>query len=65
MVPIPEGLRLDLYAKYTMPSTLSLKSSKKSLRNIMREVAPVSRSHASFQGLYTVLNKSYVTPILQ
>jgi hypothetical protein len=35
MVPIPEGLRLDLSAKYTMPSTLSLKSSKKSLRNVI------------------------------
>jgi hypothetical protein len=25
----------------------------------------MSRIHASFQGLYEVLNKSFVTPILQ
>jgi hypothetical protein len=29
MVPIPKGLRLDLSTKYTIPYTLSLKSSKK------------------------------------
>jgi hypothetical protein len=32
MVPIPEGLRLELSAKYTMPSTFSLKSSKSLFR---------------------------------
>jgi hypothetical protein len=62
MVPIPEGLRLDLSAKYTTPSTLSSKSSKKFF---MWEVAPMSRIHASPQEENEVLNKSSVTPIFQ
>lgn len=48
-VTIPKDLRLDLFAKYIMSFTLSLKSSKKSLGNAMWEVAFVSRSHASLQ----------------
>jgi hypothetical protein len=65
MVPIPESLRLDLYEKYTMPYTLSLKSLNKSLWNFMWDIAHVSRSHSSFQGAYEVLNKYSVTHILQ
>jgi hypothetical protein len=65
MVPIPEGLILDLYAKYTMPSTLSSKYSKKSIRNVMWEVVPVSRIHAYTQEANQVSNTSSVTPILQ
>jgi hypothetical protein len=64
-VPILEGLKIELFSKCTMSSTLSLKSLKNTLRNIMWEVAPLSRSHASFQELYKVLNIYSVTPILQ
>jgi hypothetical protein len=50
----------DFSTKYTIPSALLLKSLKKSLRNFMWEVAPMSRIDASLQELYEVLNKSLV-----
>jgi hypothetical protein len=65
MVPTLEGLRLDLFAKYTMSSTLSSKSSKIYLRNFMWEVAPLSRIHASPQEASEALNKSSVTHTLE
>jgi hypothetical protein len=64
MMLILEGLRLDLSTKHTIPSILSLKSSKKSLPTVMSKVAHVSRSHASLQEVYEVLknifNYSYI-----
>jgi hypothetical protein len=48
-----------------MPSTLSLKSSKTSLRKAMWQVAPMSRNCASLQEENEVLKKYLVTPILQ
>jgi hypothetical protein len=65
MVLILEGLRIDLSAKYTTPSTLSSKSSKKSLQNVMWEVAPVLRSYESPQEENELLNNSSINPILQ
>jgi hypothetical protein len=64
-VPIPEGLRLDLFAKYTTPSTLSSNYLNISLRKFMSEVTHVSRSHESPQEENEVLKKSLVTPILR
>jgi hypothetical protein len=65
MVPIPECLRLDLSAKYTVPSTFSSKYSNKYLCNVMWEVASMSRIHTSLQEGNGVLKKYSVTPILK
>jgi hypothetical protein len=65
MVSTTKGFILNLFAKYTMLSTFSLKSSKKSLQNVTWEVAPVSISYGYLQEGNEVLNKYLVTPILK
>ena len=59
------GLNLDLYAKYTNPSTLSFRSSKKSFLKIMWKVALVSSNHVYLLEANEALNRTLCTPILQ
>ena len=65
MVPIPLGLRMDLSAKDTLPSTLSLKYSKQYFINARWQVAPVLRNQVFIQDENQVLNKTSFIPTLQ
>ena len=65
MVPIPIVLRPNLSKTYTIPSTLSSKSSRKSLLNIMWQVAPMLSNQVFLQDANEVLNKTLFVPSLQ